>query len=84
MVNSAKLRSSDDVAIRWPVPVCRRRRFAAARPRRIGVLAQDIEQLDKVADDLTGRQVRVGSHAAKLNLEEVHQVVLGKRSVQPK
>ena len=45
----------------------------------IGVLTQNVEQLDKVADDLTGRQVRVGSHAAKLNLEEVHQVVLGKR-----
>ena len=45
----------------------------------IGVLTQDIEQLDKVTDDLTRRQVRIGSHAAKLNLEEVHQVVLGKR-----
>ena len=45
----------------------------------IGILAQDIEQLDKVADDLTRRQMRIGSHAAKLNLEEVHQVVLGKR-----
>ena len=50
----------------------------------IGVLAQDIEQLDKVTDDLTRRQVRIGSHAAKLNLEKVYQVVLGKRGVQPK
>jgi hypothetical protein len=45
----------------------------------IGVLTQDIEQLDKVTDNLTRRQVRVGSHAAELNLEKVHQVVFGKR-----
>ena len=45
----------------------------------IGVLTQDIEQLDKVADDLARRQMRIGSNAAELNLEEVHQVVLGKR-----
>ena len=83
MVNSAKLRSPSAVPVS-PVAAA----GASASPPTLcsnsatfasGVLAQDIEQLDKVTDDLTRRQVRIGSHAAKLNLEKVYQVVLGKR-----
>ena len=68
---------------------CRRQRVATDALQQfghicIGVLTQDVEQLDKVTNDLTRRQMRVGSHTTELDLEEVNQVVLGECGVQPK
>ena len=49
--------------------------FEQLRQRHRGVLVEQVEQLDEVADDLAGRDVLVGADAAVLDLDERHEVV---------